>query len=126
MREWQQEWDTEVTGRLLYAIQSVVGKQNTVNRNTSKERILTRLRIRHAGLNNTLLLIGKHPTGSCEHCQEIETVEHVILQCPEYAQEREQLNRGLRSAQLNLKNVLTVGVGSLFKFLYETGLDRRI
>lgn len=30
-------------------------------------------------MNNTLRIIGKYPTGLCEHCQVPETVEHVLV-----------------------------------------------
>lgn len=128
MREWQHEWDTAITGRHPYAVQSVVGKARPANRTTKEERILTRLRVGHAGINKTLHLIGKHPSGLCEHCQEVESVEHVILWCPKYSHECEVLKREVRTAQeeLTLKNVLTVGVGGFFKFLSDTELISRI
>jgi len=34
---------------------------------------------RHTGLNISLYKIGKHPTGKCTHCNEPETVEHVLF-----------------------------------------------
>lgn len=70
MKEWQHEWDTAIIGRHLYAVQSEVGTVRSANRTTKEERILTRLRIGHAGLNKTLHLIGKHPSGLCEQCQD--------------------------------------------------------
>jgi hypothetical protein len=30
----------------------------------------------HCQLNKSLNVIGKHPTGKCDYCQETETMEH--------------------------------------------------
>lgn len=46
----------------------------------------------HSRLNNTLNVIGKHPTEKCDYCQEKETVEHVLIQCRRYQRERENLS----------------------------------
>jgi len=32
--------------------------------------MITRLRIGHSKLNGTLCILGKHPTGLCDECQE--------------------------------------------------------
>jgi hypothetical protein len=47
-------------------------------------------------MNKTLNVIGKHPTGKCGYCQEIETVEHVLIQCGQYERERERLRSCMR------------------------------
>ena len=73
---------------------------------------LTRLRIGHANLNSTLHIIGKHPTGLCERCQELETVEHVLISCKRYTPERRAMVEGMRRAGLTgdrLKDLLECG-----------------
>jgi len=44
---------------------------------------MTRLRLGHSAINNTLHLIGTHPTGLCDHCQE-ESGEHAVVYCVRY------------------------------------------
>jgi hypothetical protein len=43
----------------------------------------------HSWLNKTLHVMGKHPAGRWDYCQEMETVEHVLIQCGQYERERE-------------------------------------
>lgn len=78
IKEWQCNWDGEVTGRHYYRIQEKVGCRRVCTGNNKTEGIITRLRMGHTGLNKTLHLIGKHPTGLCDHCQEEESVEHIL------------------------------------------------
>ncbi len=77
---WQQLWDKDTKGRHLYQIQSTVGKGRVSGWSRAEENMITRLRLGHTRLNNTMHLINKHPTGLCEVCDVNETVEHVILQ----------------------------------------------
>lgn len=50
-----------------------------------------RLRLGHTGLNYTLYRIGKHPTGLCDECGVSETVEHVLIMCNKYTEQRKML-----------------------------------
>jgi len=52
----------------------------------TEQVIMSRIRIGHRKLNNTLKIMGKHPTGQCS-CGERETVEHVMIACPRYGRE---------------------------------------
>ena len=120
IKEWQHSWDTGNTGQHLYVVQRELGTVRTAKRSTKEENILTRLRVGHTRLNKTLHLINNHPSGICEHCQIEESVEHVILNCPKYSQERETLKREVRNrgmVELNVKNVF--GLESLFQYLNQ-------
>ena len=62
----------------------------------------------HSQLNKTLHVIGKHPTGKCDYCQETETVEQVLLQCGQYQRESERLRSSMREIQdISLKSALS-------------------
>lgn len=61
-----------------------------------KEEIITRMRIRHCRLNKYLHVIGKHISGKCEYCNIIESVEHVVLECKKYDNERIMSKEKLR------------------------------
>lgn len=74
----------------------------STGRSRREEVIIYRLRFGHTGLNNTLLIIGKHNRGKCEHCGEEETINRVILQCQKYQVERRKLIQNLRKMKMKL------------------------
>lgn len=84
--------------------------------------------------NSTLNIIGKRPTGLCEHCQEPETVEHVLVNCGKYGVERRGFVEEMRRARVGgngPKDILgwsesERGRRDLISFLTETGLMNRI
>ncbi len=45
---------------------------------------MTIMRLGHTGLNNTMFLLKKHPSGLCDCGMEDESVEHVICHCIKY------------------------------------------
>lgn len=103
-------------------------------RNRKEQVILSRLRMGHSNLNSTLHTMGKHPTGLCNYCQEKETVEHILISCGKYNQERQEMMAQLQSTEQiegNVKNILDCaekgqGTKYFFDYLKETGLDKRI
>ena len=82
---WQELWNMEREGRHLYKIQEKVGAGRSSGRERREESVVTRLRLGHT---STLKLLGKHPIGRCDHCQE-EMEEYVLFQCQKYVRERE-------------------------------------
>jgi len=80
-QQWQQSCYNATKGRHLYEIQSNVDRSRSMGAKRKEQVIIRRLRIGHSNLNSTLWIIGKHPTGMCEQCQEAETVEHVLTKC---------------------------------------------
>ena len=99
---WQESWDSMTTGRHLYSIKPQVKNGEIWGRNQREEIILTRLRIGHAGLNHTLSKMGKHPTGLCSQCTQPETVQHVLLECSKYREERQEVLQMLTEEKLEL------------------------
>jgi len=93
--------------------------------------MITRLRIGHSKLNGTLCILGKHPTGLCDECQEEETVSHIFMSCRKFTQERQELKHNLQEiviGQYNVKNILEYGKSErgkkyLFYFIKRTGLE---
>jgi len=86
-KKWQEEWNKETK---YYSIQKRVGDMRENNRNKREEDIISRMRFGHTGLNSTLKLIGKL------FCNINETVEHVIINCQKYNEERMRLRNWLR------------------------------
>lgn len=128
---WQEVWDFVDTGRHLHNIQKQVGGGRRASRSRREEAVLTRLRIGHTGLNKTLHMIGKHPTGNCELCGEVESVEHVLIWCPAYEEERKKMEESVRQEKIHfsLESILSEAsnvYGKVLSFLKETGLEHRI
>jgi len=130
--KWQEYWVDHDKGRHLYNIQPEVGIGRIESRSRREESIITRLRIGHTGLNSSLKLIGKHPTGKCQHCTHLETVEHILFQCTKYSEERNQLFQSLRMVNQNFTMQGLLGKTSsnnyhfVIKFLRDTDLAKRI
>ncbi len=131
--KWQEYWVDHDKGRHLYNIQPEVNIGRTESRSRREESIITRLRIGHTGLNSSLKIIGKHPTGKCQHCSHLETVEHILFHCTKYSQERNQLFQSLRTVNQNnftMQGLLGKTSSNIYhfiiKFLRDTDLAKRI
>jgi hypothetical protein len=85
----QENQNRDTKGRHLFQIQRKVREGRTAGRDRREEAIFTRLRVAHSLLNKSLNVIGTHPTGKCDYCQETEMVEHVLLQCGQIKYEGE-------------------------------------
>ena len=129
---WQEYWDIQDTGRHLHNIHKQVGLGRRRGRSRREEAVITRLRIGHTGLNNTLHKIGKHPDGRCDQCGQVESVQHVLLDCTGYEEERRTLAAAAEDARmaLNMGNLLGAEGEIMFKhlmaYLKDTGLMERI
>lgn len=62
--------------------------EKCIKRNRREETVTSRVGFGHTGLNSTLFTIGKRSTGRCDYCEQDETIEHVIVNCEKYAEER--------------------------------------
>ena len=79
-----------------------------------EERVINRLRCGHTGLNGSLHLIGKHPTGLCDNCGEVENVEHVLVVCERYREGRRELLEALGGRDVEwIRGMLKGNVGRL-------------
>ncbi len=62
---------------------------NGVKRGNRREEVkLKRLRFDHTGLNKTLFMVGKKDTDKCSRCTTLENVEHILMNCNKYREER--------------------------------------
>lgn len=129
---WQEQWDSNDTGRHLYCVQRNVGGGRSRDGSRREEAMLTRLRIGHSGLNRSLFRIGKHQTGGCDYCGQPETVEHVLIECNNYMEERSCLTsvlykEGKALTLVNLLGDVSKSVkNQVMRFLKNTGLFYRI
>ncbi len=89
IRIWQQRWENSSKGRWYYNIVKSVGKKEQLyGRHRKEEVMISRLRMGHTGLNSTIALVGKHENGMCDECDVSETVEHVLIECSKYDDQR--------------------------------------
>ena len=69
---------------------------------SEEEDVFSRMRYGHTRLNNTLLIMKKHADGNCVFCDSPESIEHIILHCSKYQEERQRLISQLQGKQLGL------------------------
>ncbi|XP_042577199.1 uncharacterized protein LOC109095263 [Cyprinus carpio] len=136
-KKWQNEWDSGNKCRHLYNIQGTVGLERRNIGNRRKDVLISRMRIGHCLLNQSMFKIGKHQTGYCDKCSSeiMETVEHVLLKCEAYARERVKLFQALREMEMEVFSIQAL-LGNcpkqfkiyeeLFNFLKNTHLINRI
>jgi hypothetical protein len=87
--------------------------------------LFTQLRTGHIGLNRHLFRIRKVESPVCPHCRglTVETVKHVLLDCPFYLRERHILQLKLRRNATSIPFLLSspVAVKHLLTFIHSTG-----
>ncbi len=83
-------------------------------------------------LNYRLFKRQKHPTGFCSNCHaEVkENVEHVLLACPAYAKEREEMVYVVSEDTPTLQELLNfneeVTLDAVLDFFNATGIKARL
>lgn len=85
---WQADWDKEKKGRHLHNIQKEMSRSKC---SYFKQTWFTHMSIGHTGLNGSLKIIHKHPTGICEFCGVREDVECVLLRCINHSRQGERV-----------------------------------
>lgn len=66
-----------------------------------EQTIISCIGFGHSWLNN-ILYFGKHWFGKCDYCVVNETIEHVMLFCQNYEEERQQLIQNLNQIKYKL------------------------
>ena len=119
--KWQERWDASEQGRTLYQFRPTVGYKSRVPHQfgtVSLERRVTQLRTGYVTLRDHLYKLGLVDTKSCE-CEEPETVQHYLLACPIYEDQREILQQRLFAAagvtNLDLELLLNMKPDDEFK-----------
>ena len=112
-QKWQERWDRENTHPFrtshLYPIKTVIKDWASVNRNSREEEIvLTRLR-QGACIFNKKHLFEKEHAPNCEYCQTMPqtplTISRVLLECPQYHNDRIPIIEELQKNNLPLNLV---------------------
>ena len=87
--------------------------------NRRYEKVLTRLRIGHCRLTHKSVREGRG-LSECDHCHAIQTVEHILIDCPEYDREREIYDLGNKSLEMILGE--TADIEKLMSFLKDINI----
>ena len=94
---WDRYWHEEcyITEKGLYHRRKVRDSLRTMTPVDSKNRridvALFRLRLGHAGVNKHMNRFNMKETSKCEVCDCEETIEHYLLTCPRYHQQRREM-----------------------------------
>ncbi len=124
-------------GKRVDFLFSLINKVNQnikcIGKSRKEEVIFNRILLGHSNLNSTLKILGTHPNGLCEYCNDEETIPHVFIECRKYEQERGKIIEELRKnriQELNVKVLIKwgseVNSKAFYDFIRETGLMNRI
>lgn len=114
IHQWQRSWQDSDTH--LKQIKPSVVEHLLLPGTRKTQVILSRLRLGHTRLTHGHLMSGQDPP-QCELCQCRLTVKHLICECRKFHQER-SANR----ISANIKEALTLQIGSVMKFLAEISI----
>ena len=101
-KTWKQHWKTSPRHDLHRPIDKSAPSRKYLKLVKGLDRrqasLLTQLRTGHIGLNKHLFRIRKVESPVCPHCQglNVESVKHILLDCPFYRRERHALQLKLR------------------------------
>ncbi len=100
-KEWQVKWNNGEKGRFLFSLINKVNQNiKCIGKSRKEDVIFNRILLGHSNLNSTLKIIGKHPNGLCEYCNDEETIPHVFIECRKYEQERGKMIEELRKNRI--------------------------
>ncbi|KAK7062334.1 hypothetical protein R3P38DRAFT_2678851 [Favolaschia claudopus] len=129
-KTWNKEWKESRVGRRLTEIDKTPPGQATLRWYKGLPRtqcsILTQLRTGHIGLNAYLARFGLVDSDLCPTCREPETVNHFLLTCRRFSQQRDDLRRSLfANGRQRLTKTSLLGRHknrtALLKYVSETG-----
>lgn len=131
---WRENTENTQTGRHMSRyLDQITGSPWLKIKERKIETALTRLRIGHAGVNQHLHRFKMRDSPMCDSCGIPETINHFIMECPEYLAERDIMRNLFESLDVvfSIKNVLMFGeysgntlrllMSSVVKFLKSTG-----
>ena len=91
LSQWQRQWESSETGRTLFRYKPKVTDRSQIDYpNTISYRNIANLRLGYNQLRDYQFKLGTSNNNLCE-CNQLETVEHYLLHCERYFNEREAL-----------------------------------
>ena len=130
IEEWQQIWDetakTVGTGyHNMFPKVSIKGTRRNIQDRKLAVRY-TRLRTGHSLNRAYLYKIGQIMSPNCPECLEIETVEHLLLQCPKTQEARLPLQKWLKSKKIPLTLEIILGEQKNVGNTSKTSIQKQI
>lgn len=128
-RTWKRRWKRSPR----YLLHRSIDKSAPLNKfltliqglNRRQASIMTQLRTGHTSLNHHLFRIRKVESPICPHCRGItvETVKHLLVECPFYRREQHHLQQKLWRNATSVSFLLSNPTASehLLKFVHSTG-----
>ncbi|XP_059179387.1 uncharacterized protein LOC131958396 [Physella acuta] len=97
-REWEKEWAEGSKGRVVFKHMKKPSRSDPWwNLQRWQQSIITQLRTRHCPSKSYLSGLKITRDDQCRHCgNAVETVEHVIIECPALAQMRQEHIDGIQ------------------------------
>ena len=121
MDQWQTSWNNSIGNKLL-EIKPTIGEHQSVVRNVRKEEVvLARLRLGHTRVTHSYLLQGEEQP-HCVGCDAPFTVRHILLECGDFAQVRNNCFHVLNMKQL----FQDIHIDSIMTFLRQINLFNKI
>ena len=129
LKTWRQCWKGSPRYAVLHPIDKSAPSKKFLRLvkglDQRQASLLSQLRTGHIGLNRHLFQIRKVESPVCMHCRGItvETVKHVLLDCPFYRRERHVLQLKLRRNASSIPFLLSSpdAVKHLLTFIHSTG-----
>ena len=110
-QKWAAQWDTQKDFSSLGNIKPNLGVwSHTRHRKRPIDVVMTRFRLNSTKLNKHMHMFGLKQTRNCENCNlgEVEDVQHVMLFCPKYAE-----NRNIMKEKLQALGIQYLTIGNL-------------
>ena len=125
LHKWQEQWSSPLlTNNELKAIRPLLSFwQYSFHRDRRIGIVLTRLRIGHYRLTHGFILDGGRAS-VCAHCDSFLTVEHILVHCTRYVDER----RRYRLDGMTISEVLgdNINIANVTGFLKSVGFYDKI
>ena len=124
-KHWQETWTNISQATQLRRIKPLVEIWSSSTRKSRREeKVLARIRLGHTVCTHSYIY-SRDPRPMCRSCNQPQSVEHIVIHCPNYRRQRKRMNDFCATENLtfNLAHVLgdshPVLLDLLFSFLRE-------
>jgi len=108
-KKWQEKWSNSKPSHYKSIEPKVKTGKTSLYKNRRYEITINRLKFGYCRLNAYLYRINRHPTGLCEKCEEMETIEHYIIHCDNDISRYIRAICATRNIDVTIENVIRDG-----------------